>query len=301
MSAFKNRFGYVLKAVKKDKTLKRHFENLEGKTYIISGSSRGIGLNIAKKLGEYGANVTITGKTTKEHPKLEGTIYTALEELQKDTGKDNYIALPCDIRKVDDIDKVIDKTIDKFGGIDGVVLNAGALNLKGTLEQTVKEVQLMNEVNINGTYYFGKKCLEKMHKKNKGQMLIISPPLDMLNNDDWWVNHLYYSMSKFNMSLMGKYWNKEFTNVGVNTLWPRTTINTAPVRNILGGEDMLNISRKVDIMGDAARAILLADPYKCNGKNFIDDEVLVSLDMDVEKYRVNKDIDEKDLMPDFFC
>jgi citronellol/citronellal dehydrogenase len=103
------------------------------------------------------------------------------------------------------------------------------------------------------------------------------------------------------MSLMAKFWNKEFKNIGVNTLWPRTTINTAPVRNILGGEEMINISRKTDIMGDAAYYILRSDPTICNGKNFIDDEVLVSLDIDIENYRVDPYAKEKDLMPDFFC
>jgi len=132
-------------------------------------------------------------------------------------------------------------------------------------------------------------------------MLIISPPLDMLYNDHWWVNHFYYSMSKFNMSMMAKYWNKEFSNIAVNTLWPRTTINTAPVQNILGGKEMVDISRTTDIMGDAARYILMSDPMKCNGKNFIDDEVLASMNIDVEQYRVNDYIKEKDLMPDFFC
>ena len=123
----------------------------------------------------------------------------------------------------------------------------------------------------------------------------------MLYNDHWWVNHFYYSMSKFNMSMMAKYWNKEFSNISVNTLWPRTTINTAPVQNILGGKEMMNISRTTDIMGDAARYILMSDPMKCNGKNFIDDEVLASMNIDVEQYRVNDYIKEKDLMPDFFC
>ena len=140
-----------------------------------------------------------------------------------------------------------------------------------------------------------------MYKNKEGHMLMIAPPIDMLYTDEWWTNHMYYSMSKFNMSLMAKFWNKEFLNIGVNTLWPRTTINTAPVKNLLGGEKMISISRTADIMGDAAYHILAADPMKCNGENFIDDEVLASLDIDVENYRVNPDLKEKDLMPDFFC
>ena len=147
----------------------------------------------------------------------------------------------------------------------------------------------------------GQKCLKHIKNNDHGNVLVISPPIDMLNTDEWWVNHLYYSMSKFNMSLMAKFWDKEFPNVSVNTLWPRTTINTAPVRNILGGEEMMQISRTTDIMGDAAKSIFLADPKICTGKNFIDDEVLASLDIDVEDYKVNKNISEKDLMPDFFC
>lgn len=278
------------------------FENLTGKTYIVSGASRGIGFNIAKKLVQNGANVTIIGKTQTPHPKLEGTIYSALEELENiSNNKNTVLAFPCDIRKPIEVDITINETLKMNGKIDGVILNASALCLNDTLHQTEKEVELMSNVNINGTYLFGQKCLQHMHKNKEGQMLMIAPPIDMLYTDDWWTNHIYYSMSKFNMSLMAKFWNKEFSNIGVNTLWPRTTINTAPVKNLLGGDEMVNISRTTDIMGDAAYHILAADPMICNGKNFIDDEVLASLDIDVEKYRVNPDLKEKDLMPDFFC
>ena len=298
----KSRYAFVLKSIKKDKTLLPKFENLNGKTYIVSGASRGIGFNIAKKLVQNGANVTIIGKTQEPHPKLEGTIYSALEELQNIPNNKSIIqAFPCDIRKPIEIDITINETLKMNGKIDGLILNASALCLNDTLHQTKKEVDLMSSVNINGTYLFGQKCLQHMHKNKEGHMSMIAPPIDMLYTDDWWTNHLYYSMSKFNMSLMAKFWNKEFSNIGVNTLWPRTTINTAPVKNLLGGDEMVNISRTTDIMGDAAYHILAADPMICNGKNFIDDEVLASLDIDVEKYRVNPDLKEKDLMPDFFC
>ncbi len=211
------------------------------------------------------------------------------------------MAVACDIRVPEQVDFAINETIDVYGNIHGVVLNASALCLNNTINQTEKEVDLMSSVNINGSYLFGKKCLTHMAKNTSGQMLIIAPPLDMLYTDEWWVNHFYYSMSKFNMSLMAKYWNKEFKHIGINTLWPRTTINTAPVQNLLGGDAMMNISRKTDIMGDAAKHIFSSDPALCNGKNFIDDEVMASLDVDVEQYRVNEKIQEKDLMPDFFC
>lgn len=298
----KEKYAFVLKSIEKLKKLSPKCTDLTGKTYIVSGSSRGIGYNIAKKLVQKGANVTITGKTKTPHPKLEGTIYSALEELNKLAKHGNtVIAIPCDIRNPTEIDNAVDETIKLNGGIDGVVLNASALCLNDTLHQTRKEVELMSNVNINGTYLFGQKCIQHMHKNEEGHMLVISPPIDMLHTDHWWTNHMYYSMSKFNMSLMAKYWNKEFPNIGVNTLWPRTTINTAPVQNLLGGDEMVKLSRTTDIMGDAAYHVLATDPMVCNGNNYIDDEILASLDIDVEQYRVNPWLNEKDLMPDFFC
>mgnify|MGYP003752593321 FL=1 len=301
MNSIKSNYAFVLKSIKKDRTLKPITNSLKNKNYIIAGGSRGIGFNIAKKLSLSGANVTIIGKTQTKHPKLEGTIFSAADNINELTQTTNCIAIPCDIREPDQMDHVIEKTIERHGKIDGVVLNASALCLNNTIKQTQKEVELMCGVNINGTYLFGQKCLQHMRKNDQGHMLIIAPPLNMLYEDEWWINHLYYSMSKFNMSLMAKYWNKEFSHIGINTLWPRTTINTAPVQNLLGGQEMVDISRTTDIMGDAARGIFCADPDICNGKNFIDDEVLASLDIDVEQYRVDPNIKEKDLMPDFFC
>ena len=301
MNSIKKNYAFVLKSIKKDKTLKPVVENLKGKTYIVGGGSRGIGFNIAKKLALQGANVTILGKTMQKHPKLEGTIFSAADEICDLVKKPSCMAVPCDIRVPKQIDHAIDETLDVYGNIHGVVLNASALCLNNTLNQTEKEVELMSSVNINGTYLLGQKVLKHMKNNNSGHMLIIAPPLDMLYTDEWWVNHFYYSMSKFNMSLMAKYWNKEFPHISVNTLWPRTTINTAPVQNLLGGDDMVNISRTTNIMGDAGKAILMSDPSKCHGKNFIDDEVLASLNIDIEQYRVNQSLPEKDLMPDFFC
>lgn len=301
MKLVKNNYAFVMKSIKKDRTLTPVRENLKNRTYIVAGGTRGIGYNIAKKLAMQGANVTILGKTQRKHPKLEGTIYTAAEQICEETKRVSCLGIPCDLRVMSDIENAFRETEDVFGSIHGAVINASALCLNNTMNQTEKEVTLMSGVNINGSFLFGKECFKHLRKVSDAQMLVIAPPLDMLYTDEWWVNHLYYSMSKFNMSLMAKYWNKEFPNVGVNTLWPRTTINTAPVRNLLGGEEMVNISRHPDVMGDAARIIFSADPAKCNGKNFIDDEVLASMDVNVEGYRVNKNITEKDLMPDFFC
>jgi NAD(P)-dependent dehydrogenase (short-subunit alcohol dehydrogenase family) len=295
-------FGYVLKSIKKDSSLQPSLKNLKGKTYIVSGGTRGIGLSIGKKLSSLGANVAIFGKTQKHHPKLEGTILTAAKEIQDmNPDKDSTLGLYCDIRNPESIENSVNMVVNKFNGIDGVILNASALCLNNTLKQETKEINLMTEVNIRGSFLVGKNCIKHLKKSEHPHILSIAPPLNMINDSDWWINHLYYSMSKYNMSLMTKMWHHEFPNVGANTLWPRTTINTAPVRNILGGEEMINISRDVSIVSDAAAHILMADPLKCTGKNFIDDEVIVSMDGDVEKYRVNKNIKEKDLMPDFFC
>ena len=303
MHKFKSGYSYVLKSIKKDKSLKPKMTDLTNKTYVISGGTRGIGLAIAKSLSSLGANITLLGKTSMPHIKLEGTMETATKEvLEINPNKnDNVLGSICDVRKEYSIEKSIVDTIDKFGSIDGVILNASALCLNPTLKQTKKEIDLMSGVNINGTFLVGQHCLRYIKESDHGSVLLIAPPLEMLYNDDWWTNHIYYSLSKFNMSLMGKYWNKEFKDVGVNTLWPRTTINTAPVRNLLGGEEMINISRKKEIMGEAAKHIICADQSICSGKNFIDDEVLASMDIDVEQYRVDPNVKEKDLMPDFFC
>jgi citronellol/citronellal dehydrogenase len=302
MNAIKNKYTYVLKSIKKHKFLKPKLTDLSGKTYVISGGSRGIGLSIGKHLASLGANIALLGKTNEPHPKLEGTIHTACNEVLM-AGNENSkaLGLVCDIRDPKSIDSAVNSIVKEFGSIDGAVLNASALCLNPTLKQTDKEVDLMTGVNINGTFRVGQRCLEHINKSDHGSILLISPPIEMLYEDDWWVNHLYYSMSKFNMSLIGKFWDKEFPNVGVNTLWPRTTLNTAPVRNILGGDAMAQISRSPDIMGEAAKHIICADPEVCTGKNLIDDEVLSSLDIPLEQYKVNKDLPDKELMPDFFC
>ena len=183
MNSIKKNYAFVLKSIKKDRTLKPVVDDLKGKTFIVSGASRGIGFNIAKKLAMQGANVTIVGKTITKHPKLEGTIFSAAEEICDVVKKSSCMGIPCDIRVSKEIDNVINETLDVYGSIDGVVLNASALCLNNTLNQTEKEINLMTGVNINGTYLFGQKCLQKMDRSSSGHMLIIAPPIDMLYND----------------------------------------------------------------------------------------------------------------------
>lgn len=337
MKNLKQAYGFVLKNIKKNTKLTESSKCIKGKTFVIAGGTRGIGFHIGKSLVEKGANVAILGKTKEPHPKLENTIdsavekllsytptsfkaskryetsnvntstegmvyHTATKELLHHESKKNVIGVICDVRDKDSIDRGRNLIIDHFGNIDGLIINASALCLNNTLKQTQKEIDLMNGVNIKGSFNVGQSYLEIISRSSTHpHVLVISPPLEMLYNNDWWIHHFYYSMSKFNMTLMAKFWNEEFPRVSFNTLWPRTTIDTAPVRNLLGGDAMVNISRKPEIMGTAASIILSSDPKEVNGHNFIDDEVCVSADIDVEQFRINPEIKEKDLMPDFFC
>ena len=302
MKQFKTGYGFVLKNIKKDLSIIQNQQCIKDKTFVIAGGTRGIGFSIAEHLVQKGANVALLGKTKEPHPKLENTIDSAVEKLNNIQQskpfnpqkryepvfmKENAVGIICDVRQFESIQESKKKILDKFGNIDGLVINA---------------IDLMTGVNIKGSFNVGQVFLEDIQKKSKHpHVLIIAPPIDMLYNDDWWTNHLYYSISKFNMSIMAKFWNKEFPEIGVNTLWPRTTINTAPVRNLLGGEQMVNISRKPSIMGTAGTLILSADPKIVNGNNFIDDEVIMSAGLEVEQFKVNPDVKEKELMPDFFC
>lgn len=303
MKGFRANYGYVLQNVKKNRALVEKVKPLNDHVFVIAGGTRGIGWNIGKHLMEKGAHVALLGKTTKMHDKLENTIYTAAQKLKDTcTTEAKAIGIECDVRIPESIIESRTQVIERFGNVDGVIINASALCLNNTLNQSQKEINLMTDVNIKGSFNVGKTYLSHLqHHSRHPHLLVIAPPLTMINNPDWWTHHFYYSMSKYNMSLMAKFWNTEFPNVGVNTLWPRTTIDTAPVRNLLGGPDMVNISRTPDIMGTAASIILSSCPELVNGYNFIDDEVCLSADVEVEQFRVNPEINEKILMPDFFC
>ena len=332
MNNLKSSYGFVLKNIKKNTKLINTSKDIKNKTFVIAGGTRGIGFYIAKSLLEKDANVVILGKTEKPHPKLENTISSAVEKLKSFTKKENLVkkkyesrniygahysnenedynktkknkvlGLVCDVRNKELVEKSKNEVLNYYGKVDGLIINASALCLNNTLNQTQKEIDLMNNVNIKGSFNIGQTYLKTIQETSTHpHVLVISPPLDMIYNNDWWINHFYYSMSKYNMSLMAKFWNEEFPDIAFNTLWPRTTIDTAPVRNLLGGEKMVNISRKPEIMGTAASVILSSDPKEIHGNNFIDDEVCLSANIDVEQFRMNPLIKEKDLMPDFFC
>jgi citronellol/citronellal dehydrogenase len=267
---------------------------LQGKTVFISGGSRGIGLAIATACGGAGANVVIAAKTDQPHPKLPGTIHTAADEIRAAGGK----ALPvlCDIREEDQVQAAVDKAVAEFGGIDIVVNNASAISLTPTAKTELKRYDLMTGVNSRGTFLVTKACLPHLLKSDHAHVLTLSPPLDLRTM--WFQNHPPYSLAKYGMSMLSLGWAGEFKGkIAVNCLWPRTTIDTATVRNLLGGEKMASASRTPEIMGDAALAIL-SKGVDFTGWFCLDDLVLAAEgETDFEKYSVTPGAR---LQPDFF-
>ncbi len=246
--------------------------SLQGKTLFISGGSRGIGLSIALRAARDGANVTIAAKTAAPHPKLPGTIYTAAEEIEAAGGK----ALPviCDIREEGQVADAVAKTVERFGGIDICVNNASAIQLTGTLATDMKRFDLMHQINTRGTFMVSKLCIPHLKLAANPHILNLAPPLDMAAK--WFKNHVAYTMAKFGMSMCTLGMSAEFARDGiaVNSLWPLTAIDTAAVRNLLGGDSMAAISRLPDIMADAAHAIFSRPARETSGNFFIDEEVL---------------------------
>lgn len=269
---------------------------LKNKTLFITGASRGIGKAIALRAAKDGANVVIAAKTAEPHPKLPGTIYTAAEEIEAAGGK----ALPVvvDIRKDELVQQAVDQAVEKFGGIDILVNNASAIFLAGTVETPMKRYDLMHQVNTRGTYLCSQVCIPHLKKAENPHILNLSPPLNM--EARWFAPHVAYTMAKFGMSMCVLGMAEEFKPAGiaVNALWPRTTIATAAIQNLLGGDKVMEHSRKPDIMADAAHWILCQDSKTCSGNFFIDDEALEQAGItDLDHYAVTPGVD---LYPDFF-
>ena len=246
--------------------------HLKNKTLFVSGASRGIGLAISKRAAKDGANIILAAKTAEPHPKLPGTIYTAADEIEEVGGQ----ALPviCDIRDEERVNEAVKKGIDHFGGIDICINNASAIQLTGTLQTDIKRYDLMHQINSRGTFVVSKACLPHLLKSENPHILNISPPLDM--SPKWFSPHVAYTMAKFGMSLCVLGMAEEFKEQGVavNALWPRTAIATAAVKNALGGDNVINISRTTEIMADAAYIILTKSSKEFTGNFCIDDNLL---------------------------
>lgn len=268
---------------------------LAGRTILMSGGSRGIGLAIAERAARDGANVAIVAKTDTPHPKLEGTIHTAAAAIEAAGGQ----ALPIlgDVRSEESVQEAVDRTVERFGGIDVVVNNASAIDLSSTADLSMKKYDLMQDINTRGSFLLAKTALPHLQASDAAHVLTLSPPINLAPR--WAGAHLGYTIAKYGMSLVTLGLAEEWREHGIaaNSLWPRTAIATAAVQNLLGGEQAMAGSRKPEIMADAAHAVLTRDPAVCTGQFLIDDEVLAEEGVtDLSSY--GPPLEE--LLPDFF-
>lgn len=258
--------------------------SLQGKTLFITGASRGIGLAIALRAARDGANIAIAAKTETPHPKLEGTIYTAAEEIEKAGGR--ALPLVVDVRDEDAVKTAIDETAQKFGGIDIVVNNASAVSRTPVADTDMKRYDLMQAINTRGTFMVSKYAIPYLVKASNPHILMNSPPLDM--QEKWFAGSTGYSIAKYGMSLvvLGLAGELRDKGIAVNALWPRVTIATAAIKNLLGGDRVMRMSRKPEIMADAACAIFHKPAKSFTGHFLIDDTFLAGEGVtDFEAYR----------------
>lgn len=259
--------------------------SFKNKTVVVTGASRGIGKAIALKLAKEGANIVIASKSIEENPRLGGTIFSAAKEIEAAGGK--ALPMQCDIRFEEQVKNVVDKAVEVFGGIDILINNASAISLTSTEQTEAKPFDLMHTINVRGTFFVTKACIPFLKESTNPHILTLSPPLNL--EPKWFANHLAYTISKYNMSMMTIGWAEEYKKhkIAANSLWPRTTIATAAVKNLLGGETLMKMSRKPEILADAAYYILNRPSTECTGNLFIDEQVLAREGItDLEKYAV---------------
>ena len=269
---------------------------LKDKTLFITGGSRGIGLAVALRAARDGANVAIAAKTAEPNPKLEGTIFSAAKQIEAAGGR--ALPIQCDIRNEAEVAAAVEATVKAFGGIDICLNNASAISLTRTEATEMKRFDLMMGVNARGTFLTSKLCIAHLRQSANPHILMLSPPLDM--RPQWFAPNLAYSMAKYGMSLcvLGLAAELKKDGIAVNALWPRTTIATAAIANIVGGEKMMRSSRKPEIMAEAAYRIFTTPARDLTGQFLIDDTFLVSRGVtDLDQYRVDPTVD---LTPDFF-
>jgi len=270
--------------------------SLKGKTLFITGASRGIGLAVALRAARDGANVAIAAKTQTPHPRLPGTIHTAAAEIEAAGGR--ALALAVDIREEAAVRDAIECTAAHFGGIDIVVNNASAISLATVADTDMRRFDLMHQINVRGTFMVSKYAIPHLARAQNPHILMMSPPLDMA--EKWFSPHTAYTMAKFGMSMvaLGLAGELRPQGIAVNALWPRTTIATAAVRNLLGGEEIMRRSRRPDIVADAAYRIFAKPAKSFSGQFLIDDTFLADEGVaDFEPYRVEP---QGPLAPDFF-
>jgi len=270
--------------------------SFKNKTAFITGGSRGIGKAIALRLAKEGANIIIAAKSVEENPRLGGTIFSAAKEVEEAGGK--ALAVQCDIRFEEQVQHAVDLAVDSFGGIDILVNNASAVSLSKIEQTEPKSFGLMHDINVKGTFFVSKACIPHLKKGHNAHILNLSPPISL--DRKWFANHLAYTMSKYNMTMIALGLSGELKkyNIGANSLWPKTTIATAAIRNLLGGDQLMKMSRTPEIIADAAYYILRRASAECTGNCFIDEEVLASEGItDLDKYAV---VQGSTLYPDLF-
>ncbi|MEW2459210.1 SDR family oxidoreductase [Microbacterium sp. K41] len=273
--------------------------SLAGKTILMSGGSRGIGLAIALRAAADGANIAMLAKTDTPHPKLEGTVHTAAEQIRAAGGQ----ALPIvgDVREDDDITEAVMKTQGEFGGIDIVINNASVIDLSRSLDLSAKKYDLMQDVNVRGTFLLSRAAVPILKDAENPHILSLSPPLNL--SPKWLGAHTGYTLAKFGMTMVTLGLAAEFARDGIaaNTLWPRTTIATAAVQNLLGGDRVMAASRTADIYADAAYAVLCRPAATTTGQSLIVEDVLEAEGVtDFSRYAAVPGTPDSALFPDIF-
>jgi NAD(P)-dependent dehydrogenase (short-subunit alcohol dehydrogenase family) len=249
-------------------------ESFTDRTLVVSGGSRGIGLAIALGAARRGANVVLLAKTAEPHPKLPGTVHTAVAEVEAAGGKG--VAVVGDVRKEEDVARAVETAVEHFGGVDIVINNASAISTDPTESLSAKKFDLMMDINIRGTFLLTKAALPHLRKSTNGQVLTLAPPMNM--NPYWLGAHPSYTLSKYGMTLLSLDWAAEYADAGIgfSCLWPETYNATAAVTNLADGDKMASQSRSPEIMADAAVEILSRPAAEVNGQTFIDSEVLTA-------------------------
>ncbi len=256
---------------------------LADRTLVISGGSRGIGLAIGIGAARQGANVVLLAKTDTPHPRLPGTVHTAAADVEAAGGK--ALAVVGDVRREEDVQRAVDAAVQRFGGIDVCVNNASAIAVEPTVVLSAKKYDLMQEINLRGTFLLTKACAPHLEKSANPHVLTISPPVNM--NPRWLGAHPAYTLSKYGMTLLSLGWAAEFADagIGVNCLWPQTYIATAAVANMAGGDKLAESSRSPEIMADAAVEIISRPSREATGNCYIDADVLRSAGVaDLSRY-----------------
>lgn len=265
--------------------IKQPAMSFQHRTAFITGASRGIGKAIALRLAAEGANIVVASKSVAENPKLGGTIYSAAEEIEQAGGK--ALAVQCDIRDDIQIQNAVDKAVERFGGIDILINNASAISLTSTEQTEPKRFDLMHDINVRGAFMVSRLCIPHLKKGTNAHILNLSPPINL--DTKWLKNHVAYTVSKYSMTMIALGLAEELRkyNIAANTLWPKTTIATAAVQNLLGGDALIKMSRQPEIVADAAYYILSKNAAECTGHTFIDEDVLAAEGItDLTKYAV---------------